>query len=458
MKKKVCLASNIILFIIVGTLTRQPVAAATALTIAHYKDYKPYAYVDQNNRSQGMLVDIWRLWADKSRADLKFVPARLNRCLEMVKNGDADIVIGLFRSKERAVFLDFSAPLIHNVDTNLYVKESLNVTAVEALGGIPVGVIKADFAEGLLRERYPILKLKTFPGSREIIETAVGGNLTAFVLDFQNATYLLSQRNALTTFKPVARLYTQTLRAGVRKGDVQLVNLINQGLKQISRSERESIYARYGSFSPVPLIARYRLWFIGGSAILLLSLILIGFYSYRLRNRIGELVRRRRKSDPADWPALIAGGEGDQVEFKSTLRWNLKTEKADKNLEYVIVKTISAFLNSDGGNLFIGVADDGRLLGLDLDYRSFQKRPNRDGFLLKLSSLISQEVGKEFHKFISIDIRSFEDADVCRVKVTPADKPVFVKKKGTEEFYIRASAASVPLSLSESHEYIRSHW
>ena len=458
MKKKVCLAADILLLIIVGTMVVQPAAAATSLTIAHYKDYKPYAYVDQNGRSQGMLVDIWRLWADKNQADLKFLPARLSRCLELVKNGKADIVIGLFRSEERAAFLDFSAPLIHNVDTSLYVKESLNVEAVEALGGIPVGVIKADFAEGFIQQRYPVLKLRTFPGSREIIETAVAGRLTAFVLDFQNATYLLSQRNALTTFKPVARLYTQTLRAGVRKGDVQLVNLINQGLKEISRAERENIYARYGSFSPVPLIARYRYWFIGGSAILLVSLVLIGFYSYRLRNRMGKLVRRRKKSDSADWPALIAGGEGDQVEFKSTLRWNLRTEKADKNLEYVIVKTISAFLNSDGGNLFIGVADDGQLLGLDLDYRSFQKRPNRDGFLLKLSSLISRDIGKEFHKFITTDIQEFGPADICRITVAPADKPAFVKKKGHEEFYIRASAASVPLSLSESHEYIRSHW
>jgi len=458
MKKIACLAAGIILMITVEALALLPSADAATLTIAHYKDYKPYAYVDHNGRSQGMLVDIWRLWADKNNAELKFVAARLSRCLELVKDGKADIVIGLFRSQERAAYLDFSAPLIHNVDTNLYVKESLNVAAAEALGGIPVGVIKADFAEGFLQERYPDLKLRTFPGSRDIIETAVSGNLTAFVLDFQNATYLLSQRNALTTFKPVARLYTQTLRAGVRKGDVQLVNLINQGLKQISRSERESIYAGYGSFSPLPLIARYRFWFIGGAAILLSALIIIGFYSYRLRNRIGELVRRRRKSGADGWPVLIAGGEGDQVEFKSTLRWNLRTDKADKNLEYVIVKAISAFLNSDGGNLFIGVADDGQLLGLDRDYRSFQKRPNRDGFLLKLTSLISQEIGKEFHKFIIIDIQSFDDADVCRVRVTPADKPVFIKKKGTEEFYIRASAASVPLSLSESHEYIRSHW
>lgn len=458
MKISLNVRTGTLLLILWGVLLFPKSVGAVTLTLAHYQDYKPYAYVDPDGRSRGMLIDIWRLWAEKNNVDLTFIPARLSRCLELVKKGDADIVLGLFQSAERAVYLDFSDPLILNVDTNMYVKESLHVTAIEALGGIPVGVIQDDFAEGFLREKYPILKLRTFQGSKEIVADAVNGKLTAFVLDFQNATYLLSQRNVLATFKPVARLYTEAIRAGVRKGDAQLINFINKGLKKISRKERETIYAQYGSFSPEPLIARYRYQFIGGAVILLVALVVIAFYSFHLRARIVELARRRKKKAAVDWPTEIAGGEGDTLEFKSTLRWNLRTEKVDKNLEHVIVKTISAFLNSAGGSLFIGVADDGALLGLDRDYRSFQKRPNRDGFLLKLSNLICQDIGKEFHKFVQTEIRPLDSLDICRITVAPADRPAFVKKKGNEEFYIRASAASVPLSLSESHKYISSHW
>ena len=83
-----------------------------------------------------------------------------------------------------------------------------------------MGVIRDDFAQGFLRQNYPVLKLRAYPGSREIIGDALNGKLTAFVLDAQNATYLLSQRNALTAFNPAVRLYTRALRAGVRKGDV----------------------------------------------------------------------------------------------------------------------------------------------------------------------------------------------------------------------------------------------
>ena len=213
MKTNLIVRTGMILLILLGAVFFPENVGATTLSLAHYQDYKPYAYVDPDGRSRGMLIDIWRLWAEKNNVDLTFIPARLSRCLELVKKGEADIVLGLFQSAQRAAYLDFSDPLIHNVDTNIYVKESLHVTAIEALGGIPVGVIRDDFAEGFLQQKYPILKLRTYQGSKEIITDAVNGRLTAFVLDFQNATYLLSQRNALATFKPVARLYTEAIRA-----------------------------------------------------------------------------------------------------------------------------------------------------------------------------------------------------------------------------------------------------
>jgi len=454
---KVDLRSRLGLLILLLSILFIKSAGAASLSITHYLDYKPYAFVDKDGRSVGMLVDIWRLWAEKTDVKLTFIPARLTRCLELVKKGEADIIIGLFQSAERDAYLDFSRPLMA-IDTNLYVEESLNVDSIEALGGIPVGVIKSDYAEGFLSKNYPGLTLRTFPGSKEIVDNAVKGKLAAFVLDFQNATYLLSQRNALTKFQSAAKLYTGDLRAGVRKGDAQLIDFINRGFKKISRKEEKTIYDRWGSYSPEPLIARYRFWFIGGTAALLIALAIIALYSFRLKARVTDLSRGQKGTGPEDWREIISKGESDRVEFKSTLRWNLMTGRIDKNLEYVVVKTVSAFLNSEGGSLFIGVADDGELLGIETDYRSFQKKPNRDGFLLKLSSLISRDIGKEYHKFVNVEIRVFSGKDICRIKAAAADKPAFAKKKGNEEFYIRTSAASVPLSLSEAHKYISSRW
>lgn len=61
-------------------------------------------------------------------------------------------------------------------------------------------------------------------------------------------------------------------------------------------------------------------------------------------------------------------GESDRLEFKSSARWNLRTDKRDEAMEEVVAKTVAAFMNSAGGTLLLGVADDGSLIGLGPDY------------------------------------------------------------------------------------------
>jgi hypothetical protein len=73
---------------------------------------------------------------------------------------------------------------------------------------------------------------------------------------------------------------------------------------------------------------------------------------------------------PVSITDLIQEGESDELEFKSSLRWDYKQGKVNKELEGVIVKTVSAFANSDGGTLLIGVDDDGNALGIEKDLLS----------------------------------------------------------------------------------------
>src|SRR5207247_10913277 len=54
----------------------------------------------------------------------------------------------------------------------------------------------------------------------------------------------------------------------------------------------------------------------------------------------------------------ILEGESNELEFKSTLRWNLDSDHVDKRLEEVIMKAIAAFANAEGCSLLIGVNDE----------------------------------------------------------------------------------------------------
>ena len=107
---------------------------------------------------------------------------------------------------------------------------------------------------------------------------------------------------------------------------------------------------------------------------------------------------------------LINIGENDLVEFKSSLRWNLYTRKKDKAMETAVTKTLAGFINSEGGMLLIGVADDGKILGLKSD--QFE---NSDKALLHLTSLIKSRIGALFLKFIHFSIEEIDKKQILRI-------------------------------------------
>jgi len=65
-----------------------------------------------------------------------------------------------------------------------------------------------------------------------------------------------------------------------------------------------------------------------------------------LRNYLIAAMQPVVETDSID--ALIQQGEGTGIEFKSTLRWDLRQGKTSQQIERACLKSISAFLNSDG--------------------------------------------------------------------------------------------------------------
>jgi hypothetical protein len=159
---------------------------------------------------------------------------------------------------------------------------------------------------------------------------------------------------------------------------------------------------------------------------------------------------------------LITQGESNHLEFKSTARWNLRENKKDSAMEHEIVKTIAAFLNTNGGTLLIGVDDDGVPIGLQYDYKTLKKK-NNDGYMLFLNhDLLLREIGKNYGTLFQISFHKISGQDVCRVIVQPSPSPVFVKvndKSGKEEscFFIRSNNSSVKLALKEAVNYCKNH-
>ena len=166
----------------------------------------------------------------------------------------------------------------------------------------------------------------------------------------------------------------------------------------------------------------------------------------RLSKRVTNYLRSVQQTSTQD---LIAQGEGDFVEFKSTLRWNLKAEKKDKNITHAITKTIAAFLNSDGGILLVGVGDDGEVLGLDAD-----RFENEDKMLLFLTDTIKTQLGTLHLDHINFHTETIADKNVLRIDVQAGSDPCYLSKEKLDHFYIRTGPSTTDLRLSKLFDYL----
>lgn len=156
---------------------------------------------------------------------------------------------------------------------------------------------------------------------------------------------------------------------------------------------------------------------------------------------------------------LIAEGESDELEFKSSLRWDVELGCPNKKLEDVVLKSVAAFANRQGGTLLIGVDDKGNPLGLEHDYMALGG-VDRDKFELHLRNLFNRTFGQAFTTSrIRVSFPTAAGMEICMVEVGQAKEAIIIKladKNGqpVEKFYVRSGNSSVEMPLSEVPTYI----
>ncbi len=167
--------------------------------------------------------------------------------------------------------------------------------------------------------------------------------------------------------------------------------------------------------------------------------------------------------DDAEIVGIIKRGESAELEFKSSARWDMRENKKNKEMEQIIVKTVAAFLNSSGGTLLIGVADDGTPLGLAHDLQTLGSKNNLDGYELFLTDLLLNAYGKDVSAFLGISFGQVGGHDICKILIKPSPKPIWIEGKDsagqkTEQLFIRTNNSSRPLNTREALEYAAHRW
>jgi len=176
--------------------------------------------------------------------------------------------------------------------------------------------------------------------------------------------------------------------------------------------------------------------------------------------------------------ALIRGGENEFVEFKSSALWSKSftrkeietsdskdVHKFGKDTSKVIIaKTIAGFLNTQGGNLVIGIRENkggapNEIIGIEGEFPLLKDR-GTDGYRRMLideiiRKFLPPEIFHHLNSNLRIHFMKMGDHTLCWLEIKKADDAVFLKIQDDEFFFIRIDAETRQIADKALVDYVR---
>ncbi|MDO9630805.1 MAG: PAS domain S-box protein, partial [Humidesulfovibrio sp.] len=254
-----------------------------SITVVCDDNYPPYIFRNSEGQVQGIVVDQWKAWEKAMGVRVVLQAMDWGLAQRNMREGKADVIDTIFYNEARAKVYDFTKPYAQ-LDVPVFFHKSLGgINDVQALRGFTVGVKAGDAVIDVL-ESYGINSLKEFDSYEGIINAARAGDIRIFSIDAPPALYYLYKYNLESEFRQGFVLYSGAFHRAVRKGDTDLLALVEQGFATIPAGEGKAIEEKWLG---APIVSRYnlRLVFLVFCGIAAVTLVL-GFLNILLRRRV----------------------------------------------------------------------------------------------------------------------------------------------------------------------------
>ncbi len=151
---------------------------------------------------------------------------------------------------------------------------------------------------------------------------------------------------------------------------------------------------------------------------------------------------------------MIESEESGVLEYKSSAFYSYEPDVPEKVVAESVIKTVAAFLNTDGGVLVIGVSDHHQVLGIRPDPE--RKGVDTDRYVNALSSVLLSALGGAVASKVRIDIEELEGEPICIITVQPSPEPVYAKmSSGGQAFFSPIQQHNRPLEGKDLVSHVK---
>ena len=293
-----------ILFILVAVLFAGglPIGICNAATesrevrVGSELEFPPYAFVDESGQPAGFSVELIKAVGNVMGLQIKISTGPWDKVWNALVAGQLDVLPIVAKLPERQPLVDFSIPHTETYDAFFVRKGTPLIQNIEGAKGKEIAVMRSDAAHHALLARNfegRLILVDTIPEGLSLISS---GKHDAFLCSKLIGTMSIMKHGlkGLTPGPPIPE-YKRVFSFAVKKGDVELLEKLNQGLLIIkTNKDYDRIYEKWLT-SDDPWRKWEKYFFPAAAAVIAIALI-VGFWLVMLqllvKKRTRELAER----------------------------------------------------------------------------------------------------------------------------------------------------------------------
>jgi len=196
------------------------------------KKIAPILY-EEKGIAKGVVVDITRALSNKIGAKIEIKAIEWEEAQNKVLSGDADALLQINPNPEREKLYDFSNELLKS-EFSIFVKSgNTDINTINNMQEKKVGVEAGGYPFRLL-SNYEGINIVIIPDWKSGFQMIKSGEIDAIVVDRWIGEYELAQSKVTGIQVVEEPIETSYSRIAVKKGNEQLLNSINAGLKTLN--------------------------------------------------------------------------------------------------------------------------------------------------------------------------------------------------------------------------------
>ena len=216
----------------------------THFTIALDPDYSPFTFKNSEGKAEGLLVDLWNLWAQENSYTVEYHFSDWDETLAAVKSGKIDFHSGTTLDYD---WMNASQP-IYSVKSALYTNYHSSIIEQKDLLHKQIGTIDASYGEVAQKACQNLCTISTYRTYDELLSALEHKEVDVIIDDVDALTYYFINHGVLSQYKQIEAIplhHDSTIYAITNHTNRAMLEQINKGLKKILPSKLIDIDKRW---------------------------------------------------------------------------------------------------------------------------------------------------------------------------------------------------------------------